>query len=313
MSTLKSSAENLTLNADGSGNDIILQSNGSTKVTIDGTNSRVGIGVAPGVQLANLAGTGTNIGAAGINWNSSEASKYVAQFRNGADPSWGISVKLGLAAPEATDKYIDFIDDDGVIQSSLTGTGEAAGGLAIQTAGTERLKIASAGDVTVSTADLIFGTAGKGICLGVTTNTDANTLDDYEEGTWTPQITSTSGGSSMVYDGNTGGFYRRIGDSVFIWGFLGLTDVGNLQNGSVQIKNFPFGINTAVASTSSGCLVTEYSNTSQVMSGPWLRYNTTERFVLYYANSANTQTAVLGGAINNTFSMRFYGQYLSAT
>ena len=43
MSTLKSSAEDLTLNADGSGNDVIIQSNASTVVTVDGSNSRVGI------------------------------------------------------------------------------------------------------------------------------------------------------------------------------------------------------------------------------------------------------------------------------
>ena len=35
MSTIKSSAEDLTLNADGSGNDIILQSNGSNIATVD--------------------------------------------------------------------------------------------------------------------------------------------------------------------------------------------------------------------------------------------------------------------------------------
>ena len=44
MSTLKSSAEDLTLNADGSGNDVIIQSDGSTLVTVDGSASGVGIG-----------------------------------------------------------------------------------------------------------------------------------------------------------------------------------------------------------------------------------------------------------------------------
>ena len=44
MSTLKSSAENLTLNADGANNDVIIQSNGSTLVTVDGSASGVGIG-----------------------------------------------------------------------------------------------------------------------------------------------------------------------------------------------------------------------------------------------------------------------------
>ena len=35
MSTIKSSAENLTLNADGANNDIIFQSNGSNVATLD--------------------------------------------------------------------------------------------------------------------------------------------------------------------------------------------------------------------------------------------------------------------------------------
>jgi len=34
MSTIKSSSEHLTINADGAGKDIILQNNGSTKVTV---------------------------------------------------------------------------------------------------------------------------------------------------------------------------------------------------------------------------------------------------------------------------------------
>jgi len=51
MSTIKSSAENLTLNADGANNDVIIQSNGSTLVTVDGANGRVGIGGSPTNKL----------------------------------------------------------------------------------------------------------------------------------------------------------------------------------------------------------------------------------------------------------------------
>ena len=43
MSTLKSSAEDLTLNADGSGNDVIIQSNGSTKAIVT-AEGNIGIG-----------------------------------------------------------------------------------------------------------------------------------------------------------------------------------------------------------------------------------------------------------------------------
>ena len=78
----------------------------------------------------------------------------------------------------------------------------------------ERLNIGSEGDVTVSTGDLIFGTAGKGICLGATSNTDANTLEDYEEGTWTPSLSVVPSGVTLgtVATAN----YTKIGDRVLI-------------------------------------------------------------------------------------------------
>ena len=56
MSTIKSSAENLTLNADGANNDVIIQSNGSTKVTVDGQNSRVGIGTTSPQNPLEISG-----------------------------------------------------------------------------------------------------------------------------------------------------------------------------------------------------------------------------------------------------------------
>ena len=52
MSTIKSSAENLTLNADGANNDIIFQSNGTTKATLD----QAGLFTA-----TSFAGNGANL------------------------------------------------------------------------------------------------------------------------------------------------------------------------------------------------------------------------------------------------------------
>ena len=50
MSTIKSSSEHLTLNADGASKDIILQANGSTKVTVK-SDGKVGIGTTPSRTL----------------------------------------------------------------------------------------------------------------------------------------------------------------------------------------------------------------------------------------------------------------------
>ena len=61
MSTIKSSAENLTLNADGANNDVIIQSNGSTKVIVDGQNSRVGIGTTSPATLLHLEASSSKL------------------------------------------------------------------------------------------------------------------------------------------------------------------------------------------------------------------------------------------------------------
>jgi len=62
MSTLKSSAENLTLNADGANNDVIIQSNGSTVVTVDGSAGSVGIGTTTPSAKFEVEDGGTSNG-----------------------------------------------------------------------------------------------------------------------------------------------------------------------------------------------------------------------------------------------------------
>jgi len=60
MSTLKSSAEDLTLNADGSGNDIIFQSNGSNVATLDQAGLLTATTFAgSGASLTGIAGKQT--------------------------------------------------------------------------------------------------------------------------------------------------------------------------------------------------------------------------------------------------------------
>ena len=109
---------------------------------------------------------------------------------------------------------------------------DAGDDLTISRNGTSRLLIdGSTADISVQGGDLIFGTAGKGICLGVTSNTDSNTLDDYEEGTWTPE--DTDGGGSAQY-----GMYTKIGNLVTCYFHF---TTGAISGGSTfYITNLPF-------------------------------------------------------------------------
>tara|TARA_Y100001937_G_scaffold24922_1_gene35735 strand:+ start:1060 stop:1602 length:543 start_codon:yes stop_codon:yes gene_type:complete len=103
----------------------------------------------------------------------------------------------------------------------------------IRTSGAEGLTLSST-DVTVASGDLLFGTANKGVVVGVTSNTDVNTLDDYEEGTFTAtcanSVTLSSSKDLLVY--------TKVGRLVTVSGQI---QVDNGQSGAeLQINNLPF-------------------------------------------------------------------------
>tara|TARA_R100000805_G_C3568029_1_gene74868 strand:+ start:50 stop:679 length:630 start_codon:yes stop_codon:yes gene_type:complete len=110
--------------------------------------------------------------------------------------------------------------------------------------GSDRVTMDVNGDVRIDTGDIFFATAGKGICLGITTNTDANTLDDYEEGTFTPTFIGTSGSAGSHAFINTEGKYRKVGNLVYIFLFGNVTNVGS-YGGNNRVGGLPFANATA--------------------------------------------------------------------
>jgi hypothetical protein len=77
-----------------------------------------------------------------------------------------------------------------------------------------------------------------GVIFGATGGTvTSKTLDDYEEGTWTPAY-STSGGS-FAYDSATQGQYTKIGNMVTVY-FRIYTTSATVGTGNVSITGLPF-------------------------------------------------------------------------
>jgi hypothetical protein len=109
--------------------------------------------------------------------------------------------------------------------------------LAFQTGGTERARFNTTGAFVLAggttTAD------GIGITFPATqsASSNANTLDDYEEGTFTPVLTGTNGGTA-TYSVQVGR-YRKIGSFVCVWARVDLATVGTL-NGFITVDNLPF-------------------------------------------------------------------------
>jgi len=101
-----------------------------------------------------------------------------------------------------------------------------------------RMTIESGGDIDIQTGDIVFSTADKGICLGVTSNTDANTLDDYEEGTWTVTAVGSSSGNFVLSGSEETGVYTKIGRVVHIQGGIQISS-DNSAAGNINFS-LPF-------------------------------------------------------------------------
>jgi hypothetical protein len=133
-------------------------------------------------------------------------------------------------------------DTSGILQLQTNGTTTA---LTINTAqGVQALNCISVGNATPSTS-------GAGITFPATqsASSDANTLDDYEEGTWTPTLSGSTGTiGSQAYSVQEGR-YVKIGRFVLLTGYLTLSNKGS-WTGSVRIAGFPFTINNAANSYS---------------------------------------------------------------
>jgi hypothetical protein len=129
-----------------------------------------------------------------------------------------VSSALYIGSPEGTDSFIKFTGNR-VQPSTSTGANRDA---AIDLGATgNRFK------------DLYLS---GGVYLGGTGS--ANLLDDYEEGTWTPNVTFAGGTTGITYAGRAG-FYRKIGNTVFIAFWFEFTNKGS-SSGAMQVNNIPF-------------------------------------------------------------------------
>jgi len=83
-------------------------------------------------------------------------------------------------------------------------------------------------------------TSGTGITFPATqsASSDANTLDDYEEGSFTPTIAFSSGTTGITYSQQIGR-YIKVGTLVFIQYFISLSSKGS-SSGNLELTGLPF-------------------------------------------------------------------------
>jgi hypothetical protein len=94
------------------------------------------------------------------------------------------------------------------------------------------------GSTTIGVGNATPSTSGAGITFPATqsASTNANTLDDYEEGTWTPNST----GITVVGTFSSSGIYTKVGRQVTVIAtFAGTTSVA-VAAGAGFSTNLPF-------------------------------------------------------------------------
>ncbi len=145
---------------------------------------------------------------------------------------------------------IGSVSDTDAISISSTGDVTLTQDLKIKDGGTigsasdaDAITIASDGKVTL--AETV--TVSKGIKFPATqvASTDANTLDDYEEGTWTPTV--VGGTSAGTYETQTAnGFYQKIGRDVTVRAIVQLAgSISAGGTGSYLFGGLPFNIDVS--------------------------------------------------------------------
>ena len=108
--------------------------------------------------------------------------------------------------------------------------------------GTTRFVLTAAGDVSVSTGNVVMGTANKGIDFSINSDASATSelLNDYEEGNWTIGLTF-GGGNTLLTTSSNAGLYTKVGRQVTVTGYLALTNKGT-STGGAAITGLPFAI-----------------------------------------------------------------------
>jgi hypothetical protein len=192
------------------------------------------------------------------------------------------------------------------IQSTIAGTGTYLP-MTFYTGGTETARLSA----TAKTLILSGGNTtanGTGITFPDTwpthASSNANTLDDYEEGTWNITVSYSGSTSGVVYAARSG-YYTKIGNVVTVQGAVSLSSKGT-GSGTILIslpfQSFNERGGLAVGNTQS---ITGNNSPRELL----VEASTAYFFIRYPTGSGSTGE-IQYADISNSFYIAFGGSYL---
>ena len=217
-----------------SGGTLSATGSGGTVTSVTGTAPVVSSGgTTPAISMA-AATTSVNGYLTSTDWTT---------FNNKGS---GTVTSVAASVPAFLSVAGSPITTSGTLAITLSGTALPVlnGGTGVTTStGTGNTVLSAAptlsGNVTLSTGNLVQGTAAKGVDFTANTPQAGKTsqlLNWYEEGTWTPTALP---GAGSITSYASGGTYTRVGRQVTLTAYVDLTNVGT-ASGVLQISNMPF-------------------------------------------------------------------------
>jgi hypothetical protein len=226
-----------------SGDPTVFYTSGAERMRIDSSgNLLVGLSSKSGIATGSTADNGVYVdGSVGAVVAQSSANKnlYLSKASGYSDPDFisfqvnGASV--GSIGTVSGDIRIGGLDDNhasirfAASSKAVLPVKNSDGGLSDNTtdlgASNARFK-----DLHLSSG-VVFGDAGG------SGSTTSNTLDSYEEGTWTPVLTDLTNNATM--HSLSGGVYTKIGRLVTCTANVRTTSLGSVSGG-LYLSGFPF-------------------------------------------------------------------------
>ena len=285
-------------------------------VNASGNVTRTGTGTSGG---NNAGGVGVHFGshAAGqfINFNDTTTASEVVGTIQGWNTTYNtFTSKIEFTKPGGNLGDIRFYTGTatGALALTIGGSGQNAtfvGGVGIggsAAPGSTGLAVTGA----ISATEII--SANKGITFPATqvASANANTLDDYEEGTWTPVINfgGASVGVTYAADGQVGR-YTKVGNLVTVSSWISLTSKGS-STGAATVTGLPFpSVNTGGQYTSA-----TYWGVSITFADMVVAYNppNNSSIVLDGVTNAGVNSALSNADFANTSAFMISISYRSA-